>query len=189
MARIGKATIAIAAALMLCCGSASAAGIPGSDGVIHACVVGKGKARGSVRLVRSAHNCKRRRGERPVSWNAQGASAQSVAGPEGRSGQKGDPGVQGEPGLAGKVEQTLLDTIATQKTEIESLTTQVQTLGGELSAVQGTVDDVCTQLGAVTSQVDAVATVVGGLGLTGGLLGLGGLSIPALPTPLGAFSC
>ena len=48
-------------------------------------------------------------------------------------------------------------------------------------------DGACTQLTDVTKQTGLVEGVVSNLSLTGVLGGL--LNIPALPTPLGAFSC
>ncbi len=220
-----KATVSIALVLTLCCtvlaAGAGGAGIPNRDGTIHACVVAKGKKRGSVRLVRSVNACRKHRGERPLSWNASGVTAPgapALAGPEGRSGPQGERGIQGVVGPAGQIEQSLLDTIAAQKTQIDSLTTQVQTLGqglgdleGVVSGVQGglaglegnvgdlegavgdletTVGDACAQLSAVTSQLDAVSTAIGGLSLNNALILLkGALNIPALPTPLGGFTC
>jgi hypothetical protein len=241
MALTNKTVLSIVVVLTLCCTSfASAAGIPSRDGTIHACVVAKGKKRGSVRLVRSVNACRKSRGERPLSWNATGVAATGalgLAGPEGRPGPQGDGGAQGDQGPqgdqglqgligpAGQVEQALLDTIAAQKAEIDSLTTQVQALGqglgdleGVVSGVQGglaglegtvgslegsvgglestvgdletTVGDACAQVSAVTTQLDAVSTAVGGLSLNNALILLkGALNIPALPTPLGAFTC
>jgi uncharacterized coiled-coil protein SlyX len=181
--------------LALLCAPAGAAGIPGRDGVIHACVIGKGKARGSVRLVRSAKACKRRRGERPVAWNAQGTAApggQGAAGAEGRAGLQGVQGerglqglqgIQGIQGVAGQVEQSLLDTIAAQGAAIESLEDR-------LASLETTVASACAQLKAVTTQIDKVSTAVAGLNLNGLLLGLGGaLNIPVLPAALGPFTC
>jgi hypothetical protein len=203
-----KLVFSFVLALMLCCAvaiaSAGAAGIPNRDGTIHACVVTKGKKRGSVRLVRSTKACKKRRGERPLSWSAQGfaaAGGQAVAGPEGRSGPQGERGVVGP---VGQVEQALLDTIAAQKAQIDLLTGQVETLGDELGALKGTVDglgttvsglettvaDACAQLSTVTTQVDDVGAAVTGLKLNNVLLLLNGaLLIAGVPDPLGSFTC
>jgi hypothetical protein len=60
-------------------------GIPGPDGVIHACRKVDG---GQLRAVRAGANC--RAGERSLRWNVQGA-----AGPAGPPGPQGEPG----PGL------------------------------------------------------------------------------------------
>jgi hypothetical protein len=63
-------------------------GIPGPDGVIHACRKVDG---GRLRAVAAGVNC--RAGERALRWNVQG-----VAGPPGPTGAQGPPGPQGEPG-------------------------------------------------------------------------------------------
>jgi hypothetical protein len=65
-------------------------GIPGPDGVIHACRKVEG---GALRAVRAGIRC--RAGERALRWNVQG-----VAGPQGPMGPQGPPGPQGEPGPA-----------------------------------------------------------------------------------------
>jgi Lamin Tail Domain len=66
----------------------AAGGIPGPDGVIHACRKVDG---GRLRAVAAGVNC--RAGERALRWNVQG-----VAGPPGPTGPEGPPGPQGEPG-------------------------------------------------------------------------------------------
>jgi hypothetical protein len=63
----------------------AAGGIPGPDGVVHACRKVEG---GALRAVRAGVHC--RAGERSLRWNVQG-----VAGSEG---PQGPPGPQGEPG-------------------------------------------------------------------------------------------
>ena len=69
-------------------GVAFAGGIPGPDGVIHACRKVEG---GALRAVRAGVRC--RAGERGLHWNVRG-----VAGPRGPVGPQGPPGPQGEPG-------------------------------------------------------------------------------------------
>jgi hypothetical protein len=66
----------------------AAGGIPGPDGVIHACRKVEG---GDLRAVRAGVGC--RAGERALRWNVRG-----VPGPEGPAGPQGPPGPQGEPG-------------------------------------------------------------------------------------------
>lgn len=63
-------------------------GIPGPDGVIHACRKVEG---GALRAVRESVRC--RVGERALRWNVHG-----VAGVEGPEGPQGPPGPRGEPG-------------------------------------------------------------------------------------------
>jgi hypothetical protein len=67
----------------------AAGGIPGPDGVIHACRKVEG---GALRVVRAGTGC--RAGERALRWNVRG-----VAGPEGLAGPQGPQGEPG-PGLA-----------------------------------------------------------------------------------------
>jgi hypothetical protein len=68
--------------------AAAGGGIPGPDGVIHACRKVEG---GALRAVRAGVHC--RAGERALRWNVRG-----VRGPEGPSGPQGPPGPRGEPG-------------------------------------------------------------------------------------------
>ena len=72
-------------------GVAFAGGIPGPDGVIHACRKVEG---GALRAVRANVRC--RAGERALRWNVRG-----VAGPQGPVGPQGPPGPQGTPGPQG----------------------------------------------------------------------------------------
>jgi len=66
-------------------------------GVINACMQ---KRTGRLRVVSSAGAC--RKGERPLSWNAQGpAGPPGATGPGGPAGAPGPPGVTGAPGPAG----------------------------------------------------------------------------------------
>jgi hypothetical protein len=168
----------------------------GADGTIHACYKAKGKPKGALRVVGPGKACKRKRGERPLSW--------SVAPPA-------DTGT-----VSNENVYALLTYIQQQQGEIQTLTSQLETVegildgvtNGELSGVisklegitgadlHGAVDAVpavsslCSQVATVTTQLDALRTVISGLGLNGILTGLGGvLNIPALPTALGAFSC
>src|SRR3954452_2660759 len=72
-----------------------------ADGVIHACMQ---KKTGRLRVVAGANAC--RRGERPLSWNAQGPAgpegATGPAGPSGPAGTAGATGAQGPAGPAGE---------------------------------------------------------------------------------------
>ena len=66
-------------------------------GVINACMQ---KRTGRLRVVSSPGAC--RKGERPLSWNAQGpAGPPGATGPSGPAGAPGPPGVTGAPGPAG----------------------------------------------------------------------------------------
>src|SRR5882757_5233789 len=86
--------IALLGAVLLFAASrpASAAPLVGKDGKIHACYKVKGKAKGTLRVVRSAKvRCPRR--WKKVAWNA--------GGPAGPAGATGEPGAKGEIGLPG----------------------------------------------------------------------------------------
>jgi hypothetical protein len=183
------------------------ASVVGANGQITGCYAKKGKAKGTLRVVPSGRRC--RKGEKPVTWNAQGQSGQN--GPSGSSSQ--------------------LDTLTSQ---VSSLTTQLSTLTSQLSTLQtdvgqlegvlsgvtntdllnavtnaaklngisasdltgaiGAVPDVsalCTQMTSTVTQLNSIRTVISGLDLSSGLLGLGlgGLVIPSLPTALSPFTC
>ena len=84
-------------------------------GVVVACLKTKGskKTAGTLRVANSAKECKRKRGETPISWNLAGATVPAAgtesksgspgaAGPQGPSGERG---LQGEKGAAGTVEK------------------------------------------------------------------------------------
>jgi hypothetical protein len=172
----------------------------GRDGNIHACYVAKGKHKGALRVVTSASSCKRRRGERPLSWSLSGptgAPGQGSAGERGANGAQGPDGSEGFQGPAGQLEKSVVETIQTQSKEINGLTQQVTgltqevtSLEGVITTVEGTLATACTQLSDTTAQVDTLQGALGNLSLNSLLLGLGGgLNIPILPAPLGAFSC
>src|SRR5690349_6075891 len=82
----------------------------GSSGVIHACMLTKGKkaTRGLLRVVPKASACKKRKGEKPLAWSVAGlvgATGQpggnGVAGPQGPAGATGAQGARGEAGPQG----------------------------------------------------------------------------------------
>jgi hypothetical protein len=180
-------------ALTAATGSASAAPI-GHDGVVHACYVVKGKKKGTIRVVPRGVSCKRRQGQRAISWNMDGKTGNTgVTGEEGTSPDSGSDGVSGANGVpgaqgpAGQIEKSVLETIQAQTSVINELTKEVTNLETSLLGVEGTLEGACTQLSSVTKQTGLVEGVVKGLSLTGVLGGL--LNIPALPTPLGTFAC
>jgi hypothetical protein len=195
----GRTRLAIcmlAATAALAAPSGAGAAKIGADGTIHACYKAKGKPKGALRVVSPGKACKRKRGERRLSW--------SVAAPT----STGTVSNENVYALLGYIQQ--------QQSEIQTLTGQLETVEGILAGVtngeltgviskldgitgadlQGAVDSVpvvaalCSQVSTVTTQVDALRTVISGLGLNGVLTGLGGvLNIPTLPAALGAFSC
>lgn len=213
--------VVLSALVFLLCagGSASGAPAPDSSGVLHACVVTKGKARlrGTVRVVSSPRSCKRRRGERAIAWNVSGTGG--AAGPAGPAGQAGAAGTQGVAGLrgadgatgpTGQVDEALLNVVQEQSAQIAALQGTVASLQTELTnvaggltdlqgtvaglgdtvtALEGTVAGVCAQVSSVATTVNKLTTAVSGITLLNVLkLGGLGLSIPALPNPVGT-SC
>jgi hypothetical protein len=193
-----RVLIATALSIVLLVALADAAGAEaakiGAGGKIQACYKTKGKAKGALRVVTAAKQCKRRRAERPLSWSVTGGTVST----------------SNEDVLA------LLGLVVQQQQRIDSLSSELESLQGvlagvtngdltgvlsKLSGISGAdlqsvvdslpaIDSLCTQLSTVTSRVDALRTVIGGLGLNGVLTALGGvLNIPALPAALGAYSC
>ena len=148
---------------------------------ITACVTKKGRDKGAVRFARKCH-----KGEKKVSWNKKGKT--------GPAGQTGATGPQGPSGVTDE----LLETIATQQTTIEQLTTQLSTVTSQLDAVKAQLNGLspqvaalCTQMDAVTDRVNLLGTVISGIGLNGVLTTLGGAVTLATPVPaaLSPFTC
>jgi hypothetical protein len=135
--------------------------------------VKKGKAKGTLRVVPPGHRC--RKGEKPVSWAAQG--------------QPGSSGSSGAQGVSGQ-----LDSLTTQ---ISQLQTRVTQLEGVLSGLTNTdllgavaaADSLCTAMSTVVTQLNSVRPVLSGLSL-GGVIPLGLLlNVPSIPSALSPFSC
>jgi hypothetical protein len=171
---------------------ASAAPLVGKDGKIHACYKVKGKAKGTLRVVRSAKvRCPRR--WKKVAWNAGGPS-----GAPGATGATGEPGPKGDIGLPGKNENVVVTEL---ESKVEELLSKVKTLEAVLKGVTNTslkdaiaavpaVEALCTQSTKLTEQSNSLRTAIAGLSLNAVLTTLGGvLNIPALPTALPAFAC
>ena len=107
-------------------------------------------------------------GERKLKWN--------------KRGKRGKPGAEGPSGSPGDGSTDLLALIQEQAAAIEALQAQLGLLAAQTQAL-------CAQLSAVTGQADALEDAIAGLGL-GGVVPVGLLlDIPALPAPLGPFSC
>lgn len=150
--------------------SASAAPLVGKDGKIHACYKVKGKAKGTLRVVRSAKvRCPRR--WKKVAWNAGGPA-----------GATGEPGARGEIGLPGTAGNVVVKGLEDKVTE---LLTKVQSLESALALTNAQLSIVCAQAETLTGQSNALRTVIGGLSVVG--VGVG-LIIPALPAALPAFT-
>jgi hypothetical protein len=196
------ATIAALSVLFLStAGAASAAKRIGKNGVIHACFKAKGKNKGALRVVATKRACRKMRGWRPLSWNANRPSKKAVRVRRGRPGPQGGPGPEGMAGTAGQVEKSLLETIQNQSAQINALTAQVTDLGGkvlslesglsgltgDLATLEDTVGEACGQLAVLTDQTDEVLAALLGASI-GGIVG-GILEIPSPPDPLGSFEC
>jgi hypothetical protein len=195
--------LALCAFVVLTSSPASAASLIGKDGKIHACYKVKGKAKGSLRVVRSAKaKCPKK--WKKVSWYASGpAGPQGESGANGASGETGTNGSNGLPGT--NATATVVKGLEDKVTELLNKVTSLETiLAGinnqqlkeaiasvaDVKALEAAVGSLCSQSSALTSQVNAVESALGGLSLNSVLTTLGGvLNIPALPGPLSSFSC
>jgi|GEM_PF-4758016 len=130
------------------------------NGIVHACLKTKGKKaqRGTIRVVSSPRQCKKKKGERALTWTLAGApsggtGAEGPAGPRGETGPAGatgERGPQGESGPTVTVEDPLAETVAGQSKEIQVLLGKVGSLTGELLDLEkglGTVKTSLTDLG------------------------------------------
>jgi hypothetical protein len=150
---------------------ASAAPLVGKDGKIHACYKVKGKAKGTLRVVRSAKvKCPKR--WKKVAWNA--------GGPAGPVGATGEVGARGDTGLPGRNENVVVNELEDKVTE---LLTKVQSLESALALTNAQLAIVCAQAETLTGQSNALRTVIGGISVVGALL-----TVPALPAALPAFT-
>jgi hypothetical protein len=151
---------------------ADARGLKVKNGIVHACLKTKGKKsqRGTIRVVNSPKQCKKKKGERPLTWSLAGpsrpaAGAAGPAGPPGPAGAQGATGAagpvgptggnggQGEKGSAAEVEELLKETISEQQKEIQVLLGNVGTLTTE-------VIDLESGLGTVKSSVAGLGQTV-----------------------------
>lgn len=155
------------------------------NGIVQACLATKGKKaqRGTIRVVNSPRQCKKKKGEQALTWALVGTASggtgtegatgpqgptgpQGATGAPGTAGPAGEPGGQGEKGSAATIEDTLKETIATQSKEIEVLLGKVGTLGDELLDLEdglGTVKTSVTNLGtSVNKSLDDVKTELNG---------------------------
>lgn len=143
---------------------AAARGLKVRDGVVHACLKTKGKKsqRGTIHVVNSPRQCKKVKGEQPLTWSlagSTGAAAQGPAGPQGATGAQGPAGTaggtggQGEKGAAAEVEAPLKETIKDQSKEIQVLLGKVGSLTTELVGLE-------SGLGTVKSSVSGLHQTV-----------------------------
>src|SRR3954447_25514608 len=144
--RMLAASCALAGALLLCgiaAGDANAAGVVGPTGQISGCYAKKGKAKGTLRVVKPGQRC--RKGEKPLALNGQG--------------QNGSTGAQGGSGSSGISGQTDTSSLTTQLTQLQDRVTQLEGIltgltNANLLGAVGAVADV----NALCSQVPAVVT-------------------------------
>jgi hypothetical protein len=184
-ARLGRNLIAAAltALALLLVASVGASDASAKGKKVHACVVKKGPDRGVMRFSKKG---KCHKGEKKLSWNKKGKKGKR--GKQGAAGQTGPTGPTGPQGPSGVTDQ-LLQTIASQETTIDSLKSQLDTVTSQLGGLSPQVAALCTQMSAVTTYANALAPVISGISLSGIIPGGLGLTVPALPTALTAFSC
>ncbi|MBS1879110.1 MAG: hypothetical protein JST31_06320 [Actinobacteria bacterium] len=160
---------ALLAVLCLALAAAPAAAAPlASGGVIHACILTKGKkaSRGLLRVVATAKSCRKAKGEKPLAWNLAGPSGPAAApGQQGPVGATGGPGPRGEPGADGASGSVaaLETTLNTQAQEIQALTTKVSGLTQDLLATEALLGSVNGTVGTLSATVTALTPKVGTL--------------------------
>jgi hypothetical protein len=157
-------------------GSAHAASVVGPGGQISSCYVKKGKAKGTLRVVPSGKRCKK--GERPLTLNA-----------EGTSGQSGQTGAQGGSGQVSIVAlQDRITQLEDRVTQLESILSGVT--NSDLLGAIASVGSLCNEVPTVVGQLNGIRSVLTGLSLTSGLLALGSLVFNApIPSALPAYAC
>jgi hypothetical protein len=193
--RLMTALLASALTLVLISRPASAASLAGKDGMIHACFKAKGKAKGTLRVVRSA-KAKCPRGWKKTAWSARGpaASGEGEAGSPGGNGEGGTAGTPGATGMTGAK-----GTVASLEKQVTELLTKVKSLESILSGIDNAqlksaigavpvVQTLCAQAGKLNEQSgklgDSVQALNGVLGPL--LLAFAPVSVP---TALPAFAC
>lgn len=174
---------------------AAAASLGARNGKIHACYKAKGRAKGTLRLVRSAKvRCPR--GWKKVAWSARGSSA--GGGENGAAGEPGQPGSEGGgtgtngmAGVNGKVSslESKVSELLTKLKSLESILAGVT--NANLKEAIGTVPVVatlCAQTSKLTDQTTALGSAMGAMN-TAIKTALALFSPPSLPVALPSFSC
>ena len=177
-------------------GPASAASLAGKDGMIHACFKAKGKAKGTLRVVRSA-KAKCPRGWKKTAWNARGPASSGGGGEAGSPGSNGEGGGSGAPGANGAAGAK--GSVASLETQVTELLTKVKSLESILSGINNAqlkeaigavpvVRTLCAQAGKLNEQSTELGKSVQALnGVLGPLLIA---FVPVtVPTALPAFAC
>ena len=191
-------TALLGAALALAWASQPAAAAPlvGKDGRIHACYKVKGKAKGTLRVVRSAKaRCPRR--WKKVAWNASGQSG--AAGEPGSSGENGQAGENGQGGAKGDAgAQGTAAKVSSLESQVTELLTKVKSLESVLAGITNAnlkeaigavpvVAALCDQTKSLNGQTAALGTALSGLSTVVDTLTL--LGLPTVPAALPAFEC
>jgi hypothetical protein len=166
-------TLTAALALLLCAaGTASAGPLVGRDGKIHACYKFKGKAKGTLRVVRSAKvRCPRR--WKKVAWYASGP-----AGPRGETGGQGQTGARGEAGAPGTAGNVVVAGLEDKVTELLAKVQSLENVATSLCAQTKALNEQTTALGTSTT---ALNTLLDTLLIT--------FTPVSVPTALSPFTC
>jgi hypothetical protein len=172
--------------------SASAASLVGKDGRIHACYKAKGKAKGTLRVVRGA-KARCPRGWKKAAWNAAGspgAAGENGAAGDGQSGSGGGTGATGTAGVSAKV-TSLESQVSELLTKVKSLESVLAGINNEqlLKAIGAVpiVGELCGQTKKLNEQTTALGTALSGLGAIVDTLTI--LGLPAVPVALPSFTC
>jgi hypothetical protein len=193
----GLAVASFAVALLLLAGPGSAAAAPlvGKDGRIHACYKVKGKAKGTLRVVRSVKvRCPR--GWKKAAWNAAGTSG--AAGEQGSSGDRGSSGESGQTGSKGDTGAQTTAKVSSLESQVTELLTKLKSLESILAGVTNSdlkgaigavpvVAALCGQAKSLNEQSNGLGTVLGAFNTILDPLTL--LPLPAIPVALPAFQC
>jgi hypothetical protein len=180
---------------MLVCvtGSASAASLAAKDGRIHACYKAKGKAKGTLRVVRSAKvRCPR--GWKKTAWNASGGAG--AAGENGAGGGAGEPGSAGGNGTSGTAGTNAK--VSSLESQVTELLTKLKSLESVLAGITNTqlkeaignvpvVATLCSEAKKLNEQSNGLGTALGGLNTVVDTLTI--LALPTIPAALPAFEC
>jgi hypothetical protein len=175
---------------------ASAASLAGKDGMIHACFKAKGKAKGTLRVVRSA-KAKCPRGWKKTAWNARGPAASGGSGEAGSPGGSGEGGMPGTTGANGTTGAK--GSVASLETQVTELVTKVKSLESILSGINNAqlkgaigavpvVQMLCAQAGKLNEQSSKLGESVQALNGVLGPLVLAFVPV-GVPTALPTFSC
>jgi hypothetical protein len=193
------ALLALCAFVLFTSTPASAAGIVGKDGKIHACYKAKGKGKGTLRVVRSAKAKCPKKWKR-VAWYASGREGpQGAAGSPGGNGETGTNGGSGLPGTTGTVTvKGLEDKVSELLNKVQSLETILKGIDNtqlkeaiagiaKTEALEAAVGSLCTQASALTKNSGELGTALSGLSAI--LDPLTVMVLPKIPTALDPFSC